>query len=396
MRPEQGGQGPGGADFLWTAAELQPYYRRLTVARRRPITPAEIGSVLVRAPNWLGDAIMALPALGLAAELLPEARITVLAAPRVAALYQHRPEVAEVWNYPPRPPGGPWGPWWRTLAGLRRRRFDLALLFPNSFEAALTARLAGIPRRWGYATDGRGWLLTTAIRGHRHVDRLHQVYRHLGLLTALTPAVAPRSPRIYLEAGERRRAAEVLAGGGWRPDQTLIGISPGAAYGAAKQWPPERFAAVAEGLQREYDAHVALLGGPGDAAASRQVAGGMAVPVQDLTGQTDLRLALAVIGHLDLLITNDSGLMHAAAALKTPLVAIFGPTDPVTTGPFTDRAVLVRQAADCAPCLKRQCPSDHRCMTSVTAAAVLEAARFQLRRSQDAPSSLSGSRRHHQ
>lgn len=380
MSPSEAGRTlpPAVPGFQVRPDRLREHYGRLRLSPPRILPRTGWGNVLVRAPNWLGDAVMALPALSHLADLLPGARISVLAVARVAPLFWHRPEVAEVITYPPRPPSGPLGPWLQALARLRRRHFDLAVLFPNSFESAFTVWLLGVPQRLGYATDGRGLLLNPALWGWRHLDRLHQVYRHLGLLAAWGEPPTPRLPHIPLESGERDRAREMAAAGGWRPDRPLIGLSPGAAYGTAKQWPPERFAAVAEALRAETGAHIVLLGGGGDVTASRMVAGCMAAPPQDLTGRTDLRQALALSGCLDLLVTNDSGLMHAAAALGTPLVAVFGPTDPITTGPFTSQADLVSEPAACAPCLLRHCPTDHRCMLAVTPAAVLAAARRQL------------------
>ena len=179
---------------------------------------------------------------------------------------------------------------------------------------------------------------------------------------------------------------------GWQPAQKIIGLSPGAAYGPAKQWFPDRFAAVADRLQEEFGALVVLLGSGGDQEAAREIADAMQSPPVNLMGRTDLRTAFAVIHQLDLLITNDSGLMHAAAALWTPLVALFGSTDPFATGPFTPLASVLRHPLPCSPCLQRQCPENHyQCLDLISVDEVMEQARYWLTRQHKCGSGIFGS-----
>jgi heptosyltransferase-2 len=313
------------------------------------------------------------------ARLFPAAEISVLAAPRVAPLFQGHPAVVEIlclpakglfWSNPER---------WRLVQELRRRRFDLALLLPNSFDSALIMWLAGIPHRIGYATDCRSPLLTTVLQGVERLAGTHQVYRYLGLLQAFAHQQTGSIPRLYLTPHEMAQGLDLLTAAGLDPQQGVVGISPGATYGTAKQWSPERFAQVATQLQAEFEAGIVILGGEGDLEAAHKIAAQMPRRPLNLVGQTDLRTAMKIINQLQLLITNDSGLMHVAAAFGVPLVAIFGPTDPMTTAPFTSLASLVRSPVSCSPCLKRHCPEDHICMANIAVAEVTDQARFWLK-----------------
>jgi len=348
--------------------EVQRRFQELRATGRKAPNPAEVRSILVRAPNWVGDAVMSLPALGGVRQVFPQAAITVLAVPRVAPLFSEHPEVAEVILYPPGPEK------WRRLWALRGR-FDLALALPNSLESALGLWLAGAPARVGYNTDARRPFLTTAVGGRKGLKGLHQVFYYLGLLTALGPVASYTPPTLFLTPEEIAAAAKLLDHGNVAASGPWVGLSPGAAYGPAKRWPAERFAALAQELQKEFRANIVLLGGPDDQEAGEQVKALMPQPPVDLVGRTSLRQALGVLANLQLLITNDSGLMHAAAALRTPLVAIFGSTDPVATGPFTSQAAVIHHPRDCAPCLERTCPIDYPCLTDITVTEVLAAGR---------------------
>ncbi len=299
---------------------------------------------------------------------------------RVAPVFQEQPGVDEIIRFLPKPPASSLKVWLKSIYRLRQRCFDLAVIFPNSFEAALVSWLLGVPHRVGYDTDGRSFLLTQVVRGPEKMAGLHQVYRHEGVLQAFSHLYASGFPELVLTTGELEAGSELLVSNGWRPPQKIIGLSPGAVYGPAKQWPPERFAAVADRLRDEFGALVVLLGAGGDQEAARRVAGAMQSPPLNLVGRTDLRTAFAVISQLDLLITNDSGLMHAASALWTPLVALFGSTDPFATGPFTPLASVVRHPVPCSPCLQRQCPEDKQCLDLITVDEVAEQARFWLTR----------------
>ncbi len=351
----------------------------LTVKRRRRLFPHQVQSILVRAVNWLGDAILTLPTLRQLPRFFPGARITVLALERVAPVFRQQTEVAEIIPY--EPPRSGLGAWWQQIRHLRQRAFDLALVMPNSLESALVPWLAGIPHRVGYDTGGRSLLLTQTVLGPEKMAGLHQVYRHLGLLKAFGWVSADGLPELTTTPAEQETAAALLSAAGAAAAPKLVGISPGAAYGPAKQWFPDRFAAVATALQESFGAAVVLLGANSDREVARHIASAMARPPINLVGQTDLRTAFALLQQLDLLITNDSGLMHAAAALWTPVLAIFGSTDPFATGPFTPYASVLWHPLPCGPCLQRTCPEGHyRCLELITVADVLAQAEYWLTR----------------
>ncbi|MCB2185078.1 MAG: lipopolysaccharide heptosyltransferase II [Deltaproteobacteria bacterium] len=355
----------------------------------RPLDPATPGRILVRAANWVGDAVMTLPALEALHAACPQAAITVLAKPWVAGVYAPHPAVAGVVVYDKEGAHKGWAGLRRLARELAAREFDWAVLWQNAFEAAWLTRLARIPVRVGYATDGRGWLLShpvdrpaAALQGHETSYYLHMLHG-VGLLAAAPPA-AGVPPRLHLDPKEVRAARDFLAGLGL--EGPLLGAAPGAAFGPAKCWPAERFAAVLRVLAPEMGAGVLLFGSEGEAAATRAVSAELnGIFRRDLAGHTSLARALALLGQLDLFLCNDSGLMHAAAALGTPTVAVFGSTDPVRTGPLGSRAKVVRHPVDCAPCKKPTCRRDLICFQGVSAAEVAAAARDLLEAGERSP-----------
>jgi lipopolysaccharide heptosyltransferase II len=360
---------------------VQSCLGQLTVRRRRQFYPHQIQSILVRAVNWLGDAVLTLPAIRQLQHFFPQASLTVLALERVAPVFQHLPEVDHVIPYLPKPPATGLKDWLAWLLRLRQQRFDLAVIFPNSLESALVTRLLGVPHRVGYNTEFRSGLLTQVVQGPEKMAGLHHVYRHQGILRAFGRVAADGLPELGLTAEELATGSQLLQTHGWQPGQKIVALSPGAAYGPAKQWFPDRFAAVAASLVEEFGAFVVLLGSAGDREAAGKIAAAMPSPALNLAGRTDLHTAFAVMHRADLLITNDSGLMHVAAALATPLVALFGSTDPFATGPFTPLASVLRHPLPCSPCRQRFCPENHyRCLDLITVAEVLEQARYWLRR----------------
>jgi lipopolysaccharide heptosyltransferase II/tetraacyldisaccharide 4'-kinase len=372
--PASHGCGPEPA--LPLPKEAQARFKTLKVwPSRRPLPP-EVGRILLLAPNWLGDAVMSLPVLAGLRSFYPQARLSVAARKSVAPLYEAHPDVTEILVIPQ---GRTQWSWFRQ----QRLAFDLAVALPNSLAAAAGLWLARVPERLGYAADGRTWLLTRAVRGRRALAGLHQVYYYLGILSAFGEVSCFVPPRLAVTEQERQAARKMLTARGATPDAPLVGLAPGAAYGPAKRWPPERFAAVAKTLAGEWGALPVILGGPGDRPAAQEVLRRYDGQILDLSGQTSLREALAVLSHIDILITNDSGLMHAAAALDVPLVAIFGSTDPVATGPFSSRALVLRQPLPCSPCFERTCQTGYPCLTAITAAQVLDAA-IELRKEKNA------------
>jgi heptosyltransferase-2 len=259
-----------------------------------------------------------------------------------------------------------------------RGRFDVAIALPNSMESALGLWLVGVPSRVGYNTDARGVFLKEAVFGRQHLDGMHTVFYFLGLLKALGGVATFTPPTLHLESEESDSAAQFLAEVDVAGDGPWVGLSPGAAYGPAKRWPPERFATLAGALQQEFGARIVLLGGSDERPVADSVKGYLQEPLVDLVGRTSLRQALGVLSQLRLLVTNDSGLMHAAAALSVPQVALFGSTDPVATGPFSSQATVVRHSWPCSPCFKRTCEVGYPCLNAISVDEVLAAARFRI------------------
>jgi len=317
---------------------------------------------------------MTTPALRAIRESFPNARVTVLANPLVAPLFTVHGAVDDVIIYDRKGVHAGLRGKMRLARELGTRRFDLAILLQNAFDAALIAWLARIPRRMGYRTDGRGPLLTHGVPVDGATRRLHHVEYYLSMLARFGITTRNRHLELATTADEDAAMGKLLAGHGIRGGDTILGINPGATYGAAKRWYPERFAAVADELARRWDARVVVTGGPGEAAIAADIAAAMTTPCVVMAGKTSVRELMALIKRCDSFITNDSGPMHIAAAFNVPLVAVFGPTDHTTTSPWSERAVIVRRDTDCAPCLLRECPTDHRCMTGVSVDDVMKAA----------------------
>ena len=306
--------------------------------------------ILIRATNWVGDAVMCLPALQAIRDRFPQARIAILAKPWVAGLYAREKFVDEVITYQR-------DARWKMIRELRARRFDCAMLLQNAFEAALIAWLAGIPNRIGYNRDGREFLLTRAVRvPERGEIPRHERFYYLELLRrAGIIEEYPRSDAIRLEPPQVER-------------KRVIGVSPGAAYGGAKRWLPERFAEAALRLACDSGASVALFGSKDERPLCEAVAALLnGHPVENYAGETTLGEFIDLAAGCEIFLTNDSGAMHIASALGVPTLAIFGATDDQATGPTGPLARVVREPVECSPCLLRECPIDHRCMTRVTA-----------------------------
>jgi heptosyltransferase-2 len=333
--------------------------------------------ILVRATNWLGDAIMSLPALHALRQGFPKARVTILGLPWVKDLYGGESFADDFLVYPKGWKDGAWKAKRHLIAELRARNFDCAILLQNAFEAAAIVRLAGIPERIGYDRDGRGWLLTEAIETPA-AHGAHERFYYLELLrrSGLIPAYNEDSPIALGRAaaaraqGLARLAAENIYG-------PTIGVSPGAAFGSAKRWYPDRFAAVAAALAKERAASVILYGSLEEAPIVAQVEQHLrhaGIPVHNFAARTKLRDFVDLVAAMDLMLTNDSGAMHVAYSVATPSVTIFGPTDHIGTGPVGPHARLVREPVDCSPCKLRECPIDHRCMTRIHPDRVVNAA----------------------
>jgi heptosyltransferase-2 len=330
--------------------------------------------ILVRATNWVGDAIMALPALRAVRKRFPDAEISIVARPYVADIYRYQEICNQLTAYDPKELHAGFSGRERLAAELRTKKFDVALLLQNAFDAAWLAWRAKIPERIGYARDGRSFLLTKAVPVPRPGEiPAHEKFYYLELLhRAGWLDTIPEESFIGLSLPEekRRSADEFLRNFGMRHGAVRIAIGAGASYGSAKCWPPSRFAEMANRLQSEADADVILFGTAAEATVSAAISAEMRRPPIDLTGKTAIADLPALLSQCHLFIGNDSGAMHVAAAVGLPTVAVFGPTDPFGTAPVTPRCGIVQQKPYCSPCFLRRCPTDHRCMTAVTVAMV--------------------------
>ena len=343
-------------------------------SRRKDLNKSHIRNILIRTTNWVGDAVMTLPALEAVKDNFPDSSITILARPWVVPLFEDHPCVNSVFVFHKREGAfNAWGEFLRVGKEIRKRHFDMAILFQNAFEAALLALLGKCPIRAGYNTDGRGILLTHSIPRKSEVMKLHQVEYYLELLRGMGLRATSRQPEIHL-AGKHEKDAETLLGAkGIGPGTVLVGLGPGAMYGSAKRWPPERFARVADWAAEQWGAQVVTLGSGNEKEICRELCSLARHKIHNFCGNTTLREAIGIISYCALFLTNDSGLMHIAAALGVPTLAIFGSTDHVATGPMGARTAIVRHDIECAPCLRTECPTDHRCMLSIEPEEVWEA-----------------------
>jgi lipopolysaccharide heptosyltransferase II len=336
---------------------------------------SDITRIVVRAPNWLGDAVMALPAIGSVRAAFADAHLAVAAVPSIAPLFDEHTNAGQ--NHVLTIDSSRRE--WRVLAA---GQFDAIVLLPNSFRTARAAKRAWIGERWGYATQFRRWFLTRAVPTPR--TRLHQSHYYQELVRELGLPLTGERPKISVQPVTAARADALLAKSAVVPGTPMIGFAPGAAYGHAKRWPPRRVADAIGRLSRDGGAVCVLFGADGDREAGREIESSLPsdVRVVNLIARTDLRLLAGVVAKCSAFVSNDSGAMHLAAALGVPVTAIFGPTDERVTAPFDvtgsktdtpDRVThdVLTHSVFCRPCMLRDCPIDHRCMKGITVDAVV-------------------------
>ena len=337
-------------------------------------------TTIVFSPNWLGDAVMALPAIADIRRHAGSGRLLVAARTAVAGLMSLACGADSVLTLAGNGRFGAVRRLGQDIRAIRASGADVAILLPNSMHVAFVAARAGIAERWGYRRDVRRVLLSRAVP--RPSVNLHQVddYRHL--VAALGFGNGPREPELTVPADAVESARRLLAECGWTGDRRLVGIAPGAAYGGAKRWPPERFARVIAALTEDCGLTCVLVGGDADSTTAMAIEAELGKinrrpppgAVINLVGRTDLPRLCGVLACGAAFISNDSGAMHLAAALGVPVVALFGPTSERATSPVGRRATSVLTApAWCRPCMLRECPLDHRCLTGITVDTVVGA-----------------------
>jgi heptosyltransferase-2 len=367
--------------------------------------PPGASRILVRGVNWLGDAVMTTPALQRLREALPDSHITLLTHQKLAGLWYGHPSLDAIVKFEPTESI------WSLSRKLREQKFQTALIFPNSPRSALDVWLARIPKRIGYARPWRSWLLSEIVlaRGDQvrmrkrsraevnklirntqqsarenHPQRTHQIFEYLNLVAAIGASAIPIAPYLHVTPWELETVAMRF---GLQHDaaEPFFGLNPGAEYGPAKRWPADRFVSAAVEIQRQTKCHWLILGGPSDIGIAQEIdigmqkallkTGGAAMPI-NLAGKTTLRELCVLLKLCRVVLTNDSGPMHVAAAVGTPVVVPFGSTSPELTGPGLPgdvRHQLLAANAPCSPCFLRACPIDFRCMTGISVDRVVEA-----------------------
>jgi heptosyltransferase-2 len=316
--------------------------------------------------NWVGDTVLSYPTVQQLKILFPDSHLAILIPSYLADLWKTFPYVDEI--IPFQKKGGV-GSIWEDInlsQSLKERNFDLALILPRSFGSAFLMYLARIPIRVGYRDEGRSLFLTHGIRRKKEFLHAHRVHYYQKLIEPLGKAENFPCPRIFLREEDRRWADQTLKDLGISEGKPLIGINPGATYGLAKCWYPDRFGELGKRVAEKWQSRVLLFGKEEERPIVDEIRRHLGTKGIDLTGKTNLLQLAALLERCTLLVTNDTGTMHVAAAVGTRVIALFGSTPPLTTGPWGDDHVVVRKDVACSPCWKRVCPTDHRCMELIT------------------------------
>ena len=318
--------------------------------------------IVIRAPNWIGDSIFAIPAIVSLCKNFPETQVWIAAREWVKDLFT---SFNFIENIIPLPDQSNLKSLKVSVQRLKEYDFDVGVLLSNSFSSALLLYLAKIPQRWGYKKDGRGVLLTNGVSLNNQRNLFHQVHYYLNLISGL--GLQTFSPQLSFPVTqeERQQAKNLLASLNVNLEKRIIILNPGAFYGSSKRWPVLKYAELSKLYQDKYKANILIIGSPNEAGLAESIASHSVIKPFILTGKTNLRQLAALTSQADLFITNDSGPMHLANALKIPVVALFGPTDPRITGPFQEPSAIIKKDVPCWPCSYRECPFDHRCMMNI-------------------------------
>ncbi|HKO60565.1 MAG TPA: lipopolysaccharide heptosyltransferase II [Pyrinomonadaceae bacterium] len=324
-----------------------------------------IRRIVVRGTNWVGDAVMTVPALRALRRAFPDAHITLATRGWAQGLFADADFVDDIQVHE--------GTGLRSVVSQvrawQKHGFDLAVLFPNSLESALVAALSRVPIRTGYATEGRQRLLTHPLQLPEWRSSRHEIYYYLNIVEQLDGSenqVTSPDGLLTVSAASKAEARSLLESHGVSAERRLIALCPGSINSRAKRWPAERYAALGDRMISELDADVVLIGSEAELEVTSQVTKAMKRQPIVLTSKTNLTQLAGVLSLVDLLVTNDTGPAHIASALGRPTLVIFGPTNPLTTRPYSESGQIMRVPPECAPCMLRDCPIDHRCMTAIT------------------------------
>ncbi len=330
-----------------------------------PQTSKAPSNIIVRMPNWIGDAVMATPVLADLKAHWKDTKITAMCQNPIGNVLLHNPHVDDIYNFS-RPNG-----WIHRLhrmdivESLQEGKYDMGILLTNSFSSAWWFMRGKVGYRVGFADGLRSLLLDEAVPYPKNKETQHQVITYKMLLEPLGIPVSSTAPKVYVSPKEMQDAHEFLKLLGIDPEKNIVvGINPGAAYGSAKCWPPERFEGITRKLLENPDVYVLYFGDAGGASLINDICKGMPERVINLAGRTTIRELIALINCCTIFLTNDSGPMHIAAALGVRLLALFGSTNEVKTGPYPQGKVIHKHV-ECSPCYKRVCPIDFRCMKRI-------------------------------
>lgn len=340
--------------------------------------------IVVRGTNWVGDAVMSVPALRELRRIFPDARIVLHARGWTRGIFADADFLDDILTFEPET--SVFKTVFKQAKIWRENKFDLAVVFPNSFESALLAKLGKARGRFGYAKEGRSFLLTDAVKIPAWKNHRHEVFYYLNLIAEIenkffgTRTVLENEPRFDLTISEARKqgARKFLEENGVDLQKKIVAFCAGSTNSNAKRWHSESYAELNDKIQNEWNANVILIGAPDELEVSKAVAEKSKMRPIVLTGKTDLAEAAAILSVCDSLVSNDTGPAHVAAALGTKTVTIFGPTNPLTTKPWNSE--IVYKSVECSPCMLRRCPIDHRCMTRISAAEVFDSLNFPVER----------------
>jgi heptosyltransferase-2 len=339
----------------------------------------QISRILIRGVNWVGDTVLTYPTVQKLKTVFPHCHLAILVPTHLVDLWKTFHHIDEIIPFQNREG---FGSFWEDLnlcQSLKERNFDLALVLPRSFRSAFQIYLARIPVRIGYRSEARSLFLTHGIPRTDEILHVHRIHYYQKLIEPFGTTVDSVSPRIFLREEDRKWGEDTLRDLGLLDGRPLIGMNPGATYGLAKCWSPDRFGELGKRLSKKWKVSILLFGKEEERSMAEEILQQLGGGGIDLVGKTRLLQLAAILERCHLLVTNDTGTMHVATAVGTPVVALFGSTDPVTTGPWGDGHVVVRKDVPCSPCLKRICPTDHRCMELITVDEVEEAITNKLR-----------------
>ena len=329
--------------------------------------------ILIRGVNWVGDTILTFPTVQRLKGIFPQSHLAILIPRYLFDLWRTFPFVDEVIPFDKKDGFRSFWEDFHLSLFLKKKKFDIAFILPRSFHSAFQIYLARIPIRIGYLGQWRPGLLTHGIPKKEEPFQVHRIHYYQKLIEPLGKNGGCPSPRIFLRKEDRKWAEDWMRQFGFSDGELFIGINPGATYGLAKCWYADRFGELGKRLSQKWNATVLLFGKEHEKPMAKEVLQKLGQRGIDLTGQTSLLQLAALLERCQLLVTNDTGTMHIASAVGTAVVALFGPTDVVTTGPWGDGHVVINKDVPCSPCLKRVCPKDHQCMKSITVDEVEEA-----------------------